>query len=81
MRNPSDFYPNPGAYDDLLKQMTRRARENKIDNQIFEILQQVFEKELSQRNIVLSRSERVRLFRQVAKAILTDVLGKVGDTQ
>jgi hypothetical protein len=81
MSNQSNPYPNPGSYDDLLKRMTQRVREDKIDNQILGILQQVFEKELSQGNIVLSRPERVRLFQQVAKAILTDVLGKIGDTK
>ena len=79
MVSQSDFYPNPGSYDDILKRMTRRIRENKIDNQILGILQQVFEKELSKGNIVLSRPDRVRLFQQVAKAILADVLGKIGD--
>ena len=54
--------------------MTRRVQQNKVDNQILEILQQVFEKELGQENIVLSRPERIRLFQQVTKAILTDVL-------
>jgi hypothetical protein len=61
--------------------MTRRVRENKIDNQILGILQQVFEKEFGKENIVLSRPERIRLFQQVTKAILTDVLGRIGDTK
>jgi hypothetical protein len=81
MSNQSNFYPNPGSYDDLLKRMTQRVRENKIDNQIVEILQQVFEKEFGKESIVLSRPERIRLFQQVAKAILTDVLGKIGDAK
>jgi hypothetical protein len=57
--------------------MTRRAQQNEIDSQILEILKQFFEKELSKENMVLSRSERVRLFQQVTKAILTDVLEKI----
>jgi hypothetical protein len=77
MANQSNFYPNSGSYDDLLKRMTRRMQQNKVDDQILEILQQVFEKELE--SIVLSRPDRIRLFQQVTKAILTDVLGKIGD--
>ncbi len=47
------------------------------DNQIFEILKQFFEKQL----VVLSHPERLRLFQQVTKAILADVLGKIGGTK
>jgi hypothetical protein len=81
MGNQPNLYPNPGSYDDILKRMTRRMRENKLDDQIFGILQQAFEKELSQGNLMLSRPERVRLFHQVAKAIFTDVLGKIGGSE
>lgn len=81
MSNLPNSYPNSGSYEDILKRMTRRVRENKVDNQIFGILQQVFEKELTQGNIVLSRPDRVRLFQQVTRAILTDVLGRIDDTK
>jgi hypothetical protein len=80
MVNPPNFYPNSGSYDELLKHMTQRMQQHKVDNQIFELLLQVFEKELSQGRIVLSRPERVRLFQQVSKAILTEGLRKIGDT-
>ena len=81
MYNPPNSYPSSGSFDDLLKRMTQRMRENKIDTQIVGTLQQVFEKKLSTGNIVLSRPERARLFREVSEAILTDVLGKIGDTK
>ena len=74
-------YQYSGSYDDLLKLMTRRAQQNEVDNQILEILQQFFEKELGKEHMVLSRPERVRLFQQVKKAILADVLGKIGGTK
>ena len=74
-------YQYSGSYDDLLKLMTRRAQQNKVDDQIFEILKQFFEKELGKENMVLSRPERTRLFQQVTKAILTDMLGKIGGTK
>ena len=74
-------YQYSGSYDDLLKLMTRRAQQNEVDNQILEILQQFFEKELGKEHMVLSRPERVRLFQQVTKAILADVLGKIDSTK
>ena len=70
-------YQYSGSYDDLLKLMVRHAQQNEVDNQIFEILKQFFEKELGKEHMVLSRPERVRLFQQVTKAILADVLGKI----
>jgi hypothetical protein len=73
-------YQYSGSYDDLLKLMTRRAQQNKVDNQIFEILKQFFETELGKEHMVLSRPERKRLFQQLTKAILTDVLGKIDGT-
>jgi len=73
--------PNSGSYDDLLKRMTQRVQQHKVDDQIVEILQQAFEKEFNQESVVLSRPDRVRLFQQVTKAILADVLGKIGDTE
>ena len=72
-------YQYSGSYDDLLKLMTRHAQQNKVDNQILEILQQFFEKELGKEQMVLSRPERVRLFRQITKTVLTDMLGKFDD--
>ena len=76
---PPNSYQNADSYDILLKRMTRRVQKNKVDRQILEILQQVFEKELGQEDIMLSRPKRVRLFQELSKAILTDVLGKIGD--
>jgi hypothetical protein len=70
-------YQYSDSYDDLLKIMIQHARQNEVDNQIFEILKQFFEKELGKENRPFSRPERVRLFQQVTKAILTDVLGKI----
>ena len=74
-------YQYSDSYDDLLKLMIQHAQQNEIDNQIIEILKQFFEKELGKENRPFSRPERTRLFQQVTKAILTDVLGKIGDTK
>ena len=81
MFNPPDPYPNPGSYDDVLKRMTQRIKQSRFDDQIVTMLQQAFEKELAQSQIMLSRPERKRLFRQVSKAILDDVIGKIGEAK
>jgi hypothetical protein len=70
-------YQFSGSFDDLLKLMTRRAQQNEIDDQILEILQKFFEKELGKENMVLSRPEKVRLFQQVTKGKLVDVVEKI----
>ncbi|MCG2786204.1 MAG: hypothetical protein L6461_13985 [Anaerolineae bacterium] len=79
MFNSPNPYQNSGSYIDLLKRMTQRMQQQKVDDQLLEILQQAFEKELNAENIILSRPERARLFRQVTKAIWTDMLGKFDD--
>jgi hypothetical protein len=79
MFNPPNPYQNSGSYLDLLKRMTQRVQQQKVDDRLLDILQQTFEKELDIGNIVLSRPERVRLFREVSKAILTNMLVKLGD--
>ena len=78
MFNPPSSYQNSGSFEEHVKRMTGHMQENQVDNQILEILQQAFEKELGRENIVRSRPERKRLFQEAAKAILTDVLGKIG---
>ena len=77
MLNPPNSYQNFDSYGDLLKRVTQRVQQAKVDSQILEIVQQIVEKELGQQKIVLSRPERVRLFRQVMKAVLTDLLTKL----
>ncbi len=79
MFNPPN--PNPGSFDDLLKRITRRMQQDKVDDQILGILQRAVEKEFGQENIMLSRPERKRLFQQITKAILADVLGKIDGTK
>ncbi len=78
MFNPPNPYPNPNSYDDVLKKMTQRLRENGLDERILGILQQAFEQELDTGQIVLSRPERKSLFQQIVQTILTDALGKIG---
>jgi hypothetical protein len=74
-------YQYSGSYDDLLKLMIQRAQQDEIDKQIAELLKQFFEKELDKENRPFSRPDRTRLFQQVSRAILADVLGKIDNTK
>jgi hypothetical protein len=79
MFNPPNSIPDFGPYHDLQKRMIQRLLAAKVDDQILRIMQTKYEEELAQRQVVLSRPERKRLFQRVWKAILTDLLAKLGD--
>ena len=79
MFNPHNPTPDFGPYHDIQKKMIQSVMAAKVDDQILRILQAMYEKELEQRNIMLSRPERKRLFQQVVKAVLTEILAKLGD--
>ena len=70
-----------GSFEDLLKRMNRSVQNNKTDDQVLQLLQQVFEMELGKESMILSRPERVRLFQQVTKTILSDVQQKIDDAK
>jgi hypothetical protein len=60
--------------------MTKRVQQSKVDDRIHEIVQGIFEEELKKENISLSRPEKVRLLRQVTKAVLADLLDNIDST-
>jgi hypothetical protein len=79
MFNPPNSLPDFGSYEDIQKKMIQRVREANLDEKILDILKAKLEEELSQRNLMLSRPERNRLFRDVAKSVLDNVLAKLGE--
>jgi hypothetical protein len=79
MFNPPTSLPDFGSYEDLQKRMIQRILAAKLDEKILAIVQTKYEEELDHRSIILSRPERKRLFQQVLKAVLNDMLGKLGD--
>jgi hypothetical protein len=79
MFNSPNSLPDFGSYEDIQKKMIQRVRQANLDEKILALLQTKFEEELAQRNLVLSRPERNRLFRDVAKSVLEDVLGRLGN--
>ena len=79
MFNPPNSLPDFGSYHDLLKKMTQRFMDAHLDEQIMRIFETKYEEELAARNIMLSRPERSRLYKQVVKAVLNDMLSKLGE--
>lgn len=77
MFNPPDL-SQPGAYFDLRKRVTHSLQSAKVDERVFEAVQQLFEQTLNSEHIVLARNEKDRLLRQIVRSILTDMLAKMG---
>ena len=71
MFNPPNSIPN-FSFDDILKRMTRRVQQTDVEDRIIEVLQDAIEREFNKENVALSRPERVRLLKQVAKTVLSE---------
>ena len=80
MKNP--FGPDPeslSSYVNLKKRMLQHVKSSKVNDQIFQVVQNSFENALRAENVILSRPERMRLFSQILKAVLEDMLKKLDD--
>jgi len=73
MLKPTDY----GSYMDLRKRVIQRMHTARVDDQIFETVQGMFEKTMNLERLVLSRPERDRLLKEVMKSLLTDMLTKL----
>ena len=76
MKNPFGDQQVPGSYHNLKERMYRKVSAN-VSDQIFEIAQKAYENALNEENIILSRAERVRLFSQILRLIMEDMLKKL----
>lgn len=77
MENPFDLTPNSGSYVNLRKRIIQRMQSAEVDEKILSLLRTAYDKEVQGMNIVLSRPERNRLFRQVTQAVLNSVVEKI----
>jgi hypothetical protein len=77
MLNPFGQPQDSGSYVDLKKRMLQRVQSAKINDQIFQVVQQAYENALQIENIVLSRPERKRLLSQILKDVLDDMIQKL----
>ena len=76
MKNPFGDQPVPGSYQNIKERMYKRVS-GAIHDQIVGILQSSYERALEEENVVLSRPERKRLFGQIVKMLMEDLLKKI----
>ena len=50
-----------------------------VNDQIFEVVKNVYEKALIRENIILSRAEKNRMLSQIIKMVLEDMLKKLNE--
>jgi len=79
--NPFGPQQDPGlsSYINLKKRMLQNVQAVKIEDQIFQVVQNAFENAMQKENIVLSRPERKRLFAQILKSVLEEMARKLDD--
>jgi len=77
MKNPFGQQQDSGSYVDLKKRILQRVQSAKINDQIFQVVQRAYENALNTENIVLSRPERTRMFSQILKDVLDDMIKKL----
>ena len=72
MLNPGDLFSS-GSYLDLRGRVLQRLRSAKINDQVFELVQNAYESALDLDNLVLSRLEKRRLLAEILKTVLDDM--------
>ena len=81
MLNPFGPQREPGlsSYVNLQKRTLQKVQASGVYDQIFQAVQNAFEDALGRENIVLSRPERKRLFAQILKSVLEDMIRKLDE--
>ncbi len=72
MLNPSDAF-GPGSYMEVRGRVLRGMRAAGIDDQLFDLVQNAYERVLSAETLVLSRAEKRRLLADVLKSVLEEM--------
>ena len=75
MKNPFGNQQVPGSYHNLQERMYKKVSAN-VNEQILGILQKAYEDALHEENVALDRPERNRLFLQIIKMVMEDLLKK-----
>ena len=78
MKNPfgAEKDPRP-SFMRLKERMVELVESAKVNDQIFQVVQQAYEDALKRENIVLSRDERQKLLSQILKHVLEDMVKKL----
>lgn len=83
MLNPFGSQQDSGLspYIDLKKRILNKVQATNVNDQIFQVVQNAFENALGSENpvVLLSRPERKRLFSQILKAVLEDMVRKLDE--
>lgn len=82
MLNPFGPQQEPGlsSYANLKKRMLQKVQASKVNDQIFQVVQNAFEEAMRTESIVLSRPERKLLFAQILKSVLDDMVNKLDNS-
>jgi hypothetical protein len=72
--------PSLSSYVKLRKRMFQNVQAARVNDQIFEVVQRVYEDALKKENIPLTRPEKTRLLAQIMKLILTDMVTKLDES-
>jgi len=75
MQNPFSSQQVPSSYHNLKERMYKKVSAN-VNDQILGILQKAYENALYEENVALSRPERNRLFSQIVKMVMEDMIKK-----
>jgi len=79
MLNPFGSQQVPGSYTGLQKRVLQHVQYMRVNDGIFQVVQNAYEHALLKENVVLSREERTRLFSQILKSVLEDMIKKLDD--
>ena len=69
------------SYDKILARMKHNLRGQQVSDVIMKLLKDAFAKALHEENIVLSRPERERLYRDVLKDVLKELIDQLDDKE
>ncbi len=67
-----------GSYLDLRGRVLQRLHSARINDQVFELVQNAYDNALSVDNVVLSRVERRRLLAEVLRYVVEDISKRLG---
>lgn len=82
MLNPFGPQREPGlsSYATLQKRTLQNVKAANVNDQIFQVVQNAFEEALRHENMILSRPERMKMFSQVLRAVLQEMLEKLDNS-
>jgi hypothetical protein len=76
MKNPFGDQKVPGDYRNLKKRIYKSVSAE-VNDHISTMLKNAYAKALGEENVALSRPERKRLFSQITKMVMDDILNKL----